>query len=258
MATNFLAASNRAAKLSNRPGTIENGRNIPKTKPARMLEHGYCQSNHHSEKERTDNISKSQQGGTSFIIKESWHCQEHRQGITPLTVGIGGILFTPQFSSRGRTSRGGHRNHNRFSAFGEEGCNKDKENIVKEGHHQENGRDFNGIQLNNLKKEAAHTCSKDILRYPKKGRGRIVRQGKGQIQPESAPNISHGHGAGIDIGDIWNNWFLSLGLIDQPLGDSKRAKDTFDLGYQYDLNDCVSASKGIKDLDNAINLGQER
>ena len=175
-----------------------------------------------------------------------------------MTIGIGGILFTPQFSSRGRTSRGGNGNHNRFSALGEEGCNKNKENIVKEGDHQENGRDLNGIQLHNLKKEAAHACSKDILRYPKKGCGSVVRQGEGEVQPESTPNISHGHGAGVDIGDIWNNRFLSLGLIDQSLGDSKHAKDTFNLGYQYDLNDRVGASKGIKDLDDTVNLGRER
>lgn len=87
---------------------------------------------------------------------------------------------------------------------------------------------------------------------------------KGQIQPCQSPDITKDHGTRIDIGNTRNEGFFFIivvvigwcGLVDPTFGDAESLKDSFDRWNEEDLNDRIAASKGIKDLDDSINLQQ--
>jgi hypothetical protein len=73
--------------------------------------------------------------------------------------------------------------------FRQEWRYEDKEYIIKEGHDEQDGSDFDGIQFNCFQKEHAHARPKDILYNPIEHDRIRMGDCKGNPKPNSAHSI---------------------------------------------------------------------
>ena len=80
-----------------------------------------------------------------------------------------GVFLTPAGIGGGRSTTGRNVDHDTLSPAGEEGCDKDKENIVKEGNDQEGGGNAYIIDFDGGEEGDAHAGAHDILRDPEEG-----------------------------------------------------------------------------------------
>ena len=161
------------------------------------------------------------------------------------------VLLTERCILFGRAAAGGNRDHDGL-AIEEQWCQKDKEDVVEECHHQQDRCDVHVVELDKTKERNAHARSHNVLHHPEERVGFRIQRRKGNDQPPQAKTVAHEEGKNVNDRNVTE--FFRVRLKANAILGFSSPEDRPEERTKDDLHDGTGTPKAIHDLDDIVDL----